>query len=134
MKPTTKIPDIQHARVEIPQITPRRLHIFISQDYSFDPKHAANDAKMYSRFVMDKGFVPISPVLLFHGVGDNVEEYNLIIEMCKQIILTCDEVWEFGPPTPRGRGRVIEREFAFVKGVSVKQKEPEFFEWFDRRF
>lgn len=69
--------------------------IFISHGYSYNPSESYENAKKYAQFVARYNHIPISPVLLFHGVYNNGSQYELIIENCKRLIDKCDEVWMF---------------------------------------
>ena|SRR3990167_4066764 len=85
--------------------------VFISQDYSYDPTLAVKRAYAYSKYVVRAGHIPLSPVLLFHGVRDNGTDYFPIITDCFRLIDRCDEVWEFDGDR-EGHGRVLERQYA----------------------
>jgi len=92
--------------------------VFISQDYSYNPTLAVKRAYAYSKYVVKAGHIPLSPVLLFHGVRDNGSDYFSIITDCFRLIDRCDEVWEFDGDR-EGHGRVLEREYAKTAGKLV---------------
>lgn len=51
----------------------------------------------YCRYVVDKGYVPINPITMYHGVLDErvPNEYAAIGYANKALIAQCDEVWVF---------------------------------------
>lgn len=69
--------------------------IFISHGYSYNPAESYENAKKYAQFVARYNHIPISPVLLWHGIYCNGSQYELIIENCKRLIDVCSEVWVF---------------------------------------
>src|SRR3990172_5226061 len=93
--------------------------VFISQDYSYDPTLAVKRAYAYSKYVVRAGHIPLSPVLLFHGVRDNGTDYFPIITDCFRLIDRCDEVYEFDCDQ-EGHGRILERKYAETAGKPVK--------------
>jgi len=97
--------------------------IFISQNYSFNPLLCHERAFKYSRYVLDRSNLPLSPVLLFHGVASNHTEYDKIIGMCKRLILCSNEFWEFDTDMPPSRGRQEERNFAEEMGIPLVEVE-----------
>lgn len=89
----------------------KRKLVFISQDYSFNPTLAVRRAYSYARFVRAQKCIPLSPILLFHGVADNDNDYHQIIQDCFTLIERADEVWEFDQDQ-QGHGRFLERQYA----------------------
>lgn len=52
----------------------------------------------YCRYVVEKGFIPINPITMYHDVLDErvPNEYIVLSEANKKLISLCDEVWVFG--------------------------------------
>ncbi|MBO5019050.1 MAG: DnaD domain protein [Clostridia bacterium] len=52
----------------------------------------------YCRYVVEKGFIPINPITMYHDVLDErvPNEYSILSEVNKKLISLCDEVWVFG--------------------------------------
>ena len=52
----------------------------------------------YCKYVVQKGFIPINPITMYHGVLDErvPAEYTILANANKALISQCDEVWVFG--------------------------------------
>ena len=72
--------------------------IFVCSPYRGDIETNTERARRYCRYVVDKGFIPIAPHLLFPQFLDdnNSEERQLAIEMNFGILQRCSELWVFG--------------------------------------
>lgn len=88
--------------------------LFISQSYSANPNDAHELAKKYSRQAVDAGYIPISPVLMFHYVFRNDTEYHDVLYACFSLIKSCDAIWVAnGLQSSKG----VAAEVAYAKGL-----------------
>ena len=57
---------------------------------------ASDDARNYTRFAVDKGFIPLTPQLMFFFDESDYEE-RFLKKLFQNIIMSkCAEVWVFG--------------------------------------
>lgn len=95
------------------------MKIFVSHGYTYDPEKSYELAKQYSRYVAEKGHIPISPVLMFHHVYCNSSQYQQVIYNCFMLINICDELWVFDGHG-ESQGVCAEIAYAEVMGKLVK--------------
>lgn len=71
--------------------------IFICAPYSMLDENYYKSMN-YSRYVINKGYIPINTVTMYHGVLDEriPEDYKTVTDANKELIKHCDEVWVFG--------------------------------------
>lgn len=71
--------------------------IFICAPYSMLDENYYKSMN-YSRYVINKGYIPINTVTMYHGVLDEriPEDYKAVTDANKELIKHCDEVWVFG--------------------------------------
>ena len=74
-------------------------------------KANVNNARRYSRFAVDKGYIPIAPHLLFPQFldDDNPEERELGLFFGNALMSKCAEVWVFGSRISSGMEAEIKR-------------------------
>ena len=74
----------------------------------------------YSRFAYSKGFIPLAPHLIFTTFLDDEipEERAAGMEMGKDLLTICDELWAFGDRISEGMAAEIE----LAEGLSPKKK------------
>lgn len=77
------------------KITGFRPVVYICSPYAGDVKTNTEEAKKYSRFAVDKGYIPITPHLLFPQFMDESER-ELAIFMDLVLLKKCAELWIFG--------------------------------------
>lgn len=72
--------------------------VYICSPFSGDVETNVANARRYSRYAVDKGYIPMAPHLLFPQFLDdtNPKERELGLEFGKAIIEKCSEVWVFG--------------------------------------
>lgn len=94
--------------------------IFVCSPYRGDAEKNTNRARCYCRFVVDKGFIPIAPHLLFpQFMNDNLsKERNQAIQMNLGILRKCSELWAFGRETTIGMWQEIKAAKEF--GIPVR--------------
>jgi hypothetical protein len=99
--------------------------IFVCSPYRGDIETNTELARRYCRHVVDKGFIPIAPHLLFPQFMDdnNSEERELAIEMNLGILQRCSELWVFGrSPSACGRKSRRRRSLKFLFTMSVQRR------------
>lgn len=95
--------------------------IFVSSPYAGDVEKNIEFAKQACHYVIATGNAFFCPHLLYPQVLDdfNLEERKLGMEMAKQILLTCDELWAFGDKISHGMFEEI--EYARQHNISLKR-------------
>lgn len=85
--------------------------VYICSPYSGDVEGNAKNARRYSRFAVDTGFLPIAPHLLFpQFMNDSVpEERETAMQMNMVLLGKCAELWVFGDSISPGMRREITR-------------------------
>ena len=85
--------------------------MYICSPYSGDTERNIKNAKRYSRFAVDKGYIPIAPHLLFPQFldDDNPEERELGLFFGNALMSKCAEVWVFGSRISSGMEAEIKR-------------------------
>ena len=95
------------------------MKIFVSQGYSYDPNRAYELAREYARSVAQEGHMPISPVLLWHGIYDNNRDYQRVIMNCFTLINDCQELCVFDA-YGESQGVCAEMAYAELMGKPIK--------------
>lgn len=82
---------------EMRQLSFRPL-VYICSPFSGEIEQNIENARRYSRFAVDGGYIPIAPHLLFPQFMDdrNPKERDLAMFMDIVLMGKCDEVWVFG--------------------------------------
>ena len=72
--------------------------VYICSPYSGDVDKNVKAARKYSRFAVDKGYIPIAPHLLFPQFldDDDPHERDLGLFFGNALMSKCSEVWVFG--------------------------------------
>ena len=94
--------------------------VYICSPYAGDIKTNVKNARRYSRFAVKKGYLPITPHLLFPQFLDdtNLDEREIGIHMELVLISKCVEVWVFGERISEGMQREIKR--ARWRGIKLR--------------
>ena len=79
----------------------------------------------YSRFAYSQGSIPLAPHLIFTTFLDDEipEERRAGMEMGRELLTICDELWVFGDRISEGMAAEIE----LAKGLSLRVR------WFNER-
>lgn len=95
--------------------------IFIASPYAGDVEKNIEYAKEACRYVLNEGNAFFCPHLLYPQILDdnNSEERKLGIDMGKEFLSKCDELWAFGNHISSGIFEEI--EFARERGIPVKR-------------
>lgn len=85
--------------------------VYICSRFSGDVDQNVKAAQRYSRFAVDKGFIPIAPHLLFPQFldDDNPAERQLGLLFGNALMSKCAEVWVFGNTISSGMAAEIKR-------------------------
>ena len=114
-------PDPTHYAVEMKMAKEERerkrmLHqfrpiVYICSPFSGDVKENKKKARTYSRFAVKKGYLPITPHLLFPQFLDdeNPDEREIGLHMGLVLMTKCVEVWVFGETKSEGMKREIQK-------------------------
>lgn len=85
--------------------------VYICSPYAGDIEKNVNAARSYSRFTVDKGFIPVAPHLLFPQFMDDTDpqERKLGLFFGNALMSKCSEVWVFGSTISPGMQVEIKR-------------------------
>ena len=94
--------------------------VYICSPFSGDVEGNVANARRYSRFAVDKGYIPIAPHLLFPQFLDdnNSKERELGLFFGNAILSKCAEMWVFGDRISEGMEAEIKR--ATWKGHRIR--------------
>ena len=85
--------------------------VYICSPYAGDIEKNVKAARGYSRFAVDKGFIPVAPHLLFpQFLNDNdLTEREMGLHFGNVLMSHCTEVWVFGESISSGMDAEIRR-------------------------
>ena len=85
--------------------------VYICSPYAGDTEINVKAAQDYSRFAVDKGYIPVAPHLLFPQFmkDANPEERKLGLFFGNALMSKCSEVWVFGKRISAGMEAEIKR-------------------------
>jgi len=85
--------------------------VYICSPYAGDTENNVKSAQGYSRFAVDKGYIPLAPHLLFpQFMNDaNPAERKLGLFFGNALMSKCSEVWVFGERISAGMESEIKR-------------------------
>ena len=85
--------------------------VFICSPYAGEVEKNILAAKYYSRFAVDKGYIPIAPHLLFPQLLNDADpnERQLGLFFGDALMSKCSEVWVFGSRVSAGMAVEIKR-------------------------
>lgn len=72
--------------------------VYICSPYAGDTENNVKSAQEYSRFAVDKGYIPIAPHLLFPQFMNDADpaERKLGLFFGNALMSKCSEIWVFG--------------------------------------
>ena len=94
--------------------------IYVASPYSGDVETNVKNARRYCRFVVDSGEIPLAPHLLLPQFMDEEAERERALNMNKELLHRCDELWVFGNVITAG----IAKE---IKWANKEKKKVRFF-------
>ena len=85
--------------------------VYICSPYAGDTEKNVENAKRYSRFAVDRHYLPVTPHIYFtQFMDDNIpEERNIAIFMNWVLMSKCTELWVFGNTISSGMKAEIDR-------------------------
>lgn len=85
--------------------------VYICSPYAGDTENNVKFAQEYSRFAVDKGYIPIAPHLLFPQFMNDTDptERKLGLFFGNALMSKCSEVWVFGERISAGMEAEIKR-------------------------
>lgn len=85
--------------------------VYICSPYAGDIEKNVKAARVYSRFAVDKGFIPVAPHLLFPQFMDDTDpqEREMGFFFGNALMSKCSEVWVFGSVISPGMQVEIKR-------------------------
>ncbi len=94
--------------------------VYICSPFAGDVETNVENARRYSRFAVDQGYLPITPHLLYPQFLDDDSERERDLGLFFGLVLLdkCTEVWVFGDHISAGMKAEIER--AYHKNIPVK--------------
>lgn len=94
--------------------------VYICSPLSGDVEGNQEKARVYCRFAVDTGFIPIAPHIYFPQFMNeqSSKERNLALFMDTVLLTKCAELWVFGDIISRGMS--VEIEKARRKGLPIR--------------
>lgn len=85
--------------------------VYICSPYAGDTEKNVENAKRYSRFAVDRHYLPVTPHIYFTQFMDDSipEERNIAIFMNWVLMSKCAELWVFGSTVSSGMKAEIDR-------------------------
>lgn len=76
----------------------------------------------FGQYVVNKGYIPIIPHTMLHGVIDNANPRQRAdgLEVARQLLKMCDAVWVFGREKSASEGMTAEIKLAGDFGIPVR--------------
>ena len=97
--------------------------IYICSPYSGDTARGTEMAKRYSRYAVDRGFVPVTPHLYLPLFLSEETERELAISLDLRLLDMCSELWACGETISEGMRREI--AYAAEKGIPIRYVKEE---------
>ena len=110
---------MQEERAKRKALAKFRPLVYICSPFAGEVKKNIRKARLYSRLAVKRGYLPITPHLLFPQFLNDRDEFErkLGMKMGLVLMLKCREVWVFGQPSA-GMNTEIKR--ALIKGMPVR--------------
>jgi hypothetical protein len=102
---------LSHIEQEAKATRAYRPMIYVCSPFSGDVSGNITNARRYSRFAVEQGYIPIAPHLLFPQFLDdtNITERELGLHFGDVLMSHCSEVWVFGDIISAGMDAEIRR-------------------------
>lgn len=92
--------------------------VYICSPYSGDIEKNLERARVYSRFAVDEGYIPLTPHLMYPQFMNERTERELAMHMDLVILKHCKELWVFGENITSGMQE--ELDLARKRNLTVK--------------
>ena len=89
--------------------------VYICSRYSGDVKRNTEMARLYCRYAVDQGYIPLAPHLLLPQFLSEETERDLAISIDLRFLSLCQELWVCGSELSEG----MQRELRFVKEEDI---------------
>ena len=97
--------------------------VYICSRYSGDVKRNTEMARLYCRYAVDQGYIPLAPHLLLPQFLSEETERDLAISIDLRFLSLCQELWVCGSELSEGMQRELEQ--ATLAGMPVRFVEEE---------
>ena len=94
--------------------------VYVASPLRGNIKANISKAQWYARFVMEVGYLPIAPHIYFtQFLRDYIpEERDKALEMNRELLAWCDQLWVFGSVISEGMRQEI--DFAKEAGMTIR--------------
>ncbi|MFM1524467.1 MULTISPECIES: DUF7768 domain-containing protein [Helcococcus] len=92
--------------------------VYICSPFSGDINNNVKKARIYSRYALDKGNIPIAPHLLFPQFMSEEKERDLAMHFNYVLLGKCEELWVFGDYI--SSGMALEIDVAKKRKMKIK--------------
>lgn len=92
--------------------------VYICSPFSGDTEKNLEQARAYSRFAVDEGYIPLTPHLMYPQFMNERTERELAMHMDLVILKHCKELWVFGENITSGMQEEI--DLARKRNLTVK--------------
>lgn len=108
--------------------------IYVCSPCKGDIKNNVEKARLYSKYVARKGFIPFTPHLYFTDFLDDSkpEERKIGLRLALEWLFQCDELWYFGEIISDGMKNEI--EIAKKLGIKIVKIPTEFVKIFLKKW
>ena len=96
--------------------------VYIASKYAGDIPHNTDMARRYSRYAIEKGYIPLTPHLLLPQFLSEETERDLAISIDLRFLDLCEELWVCGEIS---EGMQREIDHASAMGMSVRYVKEE---------
>lgn len=115
--------------MEIIPITGYKPLVYICSPFAGDEVENMARTKVYCRFAMLKGYIPVAPHIYFPQFCFEESEREAVMKMNKVFLGKCHEVWVFGDNITAGMkaeiGRASQNEKVTIRYFTTDLKEKE---------
>lgn len=96
--------------------------VYIASKYAGDIPHNTDMARRYSRYAIEKGYIPLAPHLLLPQFLSEETERDLAISIDLRFLALCEELWVCGEIS---EGMQREIDDASAMGMPVRYVKEE---------
>ena len=100
--------------------------VYIASKYAGDIPHNTYMARRYSRYAIEKGYIPLAPHLLLPQFLSEETERDLAISIDLRFLALCEELWVCGEIS-EGMQREIDHASAMGMPVRYVKEEEIYF-------
>lgn len=93
----------------------RRRRVYVCHPFADDPAGNIERVRVISRQLLDEGLIPVAPHLYLPQLVDESSEREQALQLCLELLGTCDEVRVYGDSVTEG----MERELREAKRLGL---------------